>query len=223
MFSDAPLAKLLDGGFKLKLANNVVSASCNFADAGTRFTCYFNHPYFIKYFAVAGSGSYHSVYGPSTITAYKQAKSYKPDYSLQASKVQQACVQLRRISVEIELEESVKLDLVISVFMLRHWGKEQYQGIKLNFDEGDRDQLYDKIEGLQRKLKMEHLLSQDTPPIVTKVDYVLQTATSSRRPGVVQSAYDYDIHKDFQEDLCEKVHTSWLREPIVFPKPTIAT
>lgn len=69
------------------------------------------------------------------------------------------------------LNESTKLDLIVYVFMLKHWGKDEHKGIKLDFPEGDRDKLFEKIQVLQSQLKTQKLLSEEANPIATRVDY----------------------------------------------------
>lgn len=74
------------------------------------------------------------------------------------------------------------------------------------------------IEEQQRELKRLKLMNADAPAIVTNVDYVLSSAATFRRPYVMQSAFNYEVNREFDYSLFMDIESveQWEKKPLVF-------
>lgn len=212
MLAECLLAKIKPGGLRLKVNNNVVSGSCNLIDAGTSFTCYFQHIQAIKYFCESGVDTYHYIYDPQSLAAYKAKDSNRPAVSCNISpwKVGPAVIEDSKVkSVHTydftKLAESLKLKLLVYLFVFKHWGKKEHDDIQFNFDFGDQEAMYEKILDIWRQLKVEKIVDSNMVAPVKKVDVQVDTERQSRRPGGVVTVFDYEMEERYPNDIKLKI------------------
>ena len=210
----------------MKVNNGSVSGSSSMIDGGTSFTCYYQHAQLLHYFAKAGAGSYHCVYGPVAINPYKNRDSNKPCVSVNVLpwKVGPAIIENGKIQTKFQLEtenvaENLKLKLVAYLFMMAHWGQETAQGILLDYQLGNKDSLAESIRVIVAQLQQAQLLDVNAQAPIERQDLVL--SAGSVRPGFVQQVHDYNVNPAYPSNIAQSRDDSWYETK--FDIPVIAT